>query len=163
MHNHNYGDLSNLNAPYDAVPLQGYGGLGADDPKYPWKEDSHDTLVLQQDLNEMLTAHGKCLLSEDSEMGPSTCGALKFAVQQGILSSGAVPSTCAAHANEGAPLPKSPPCASSSPSPSPAPQPSPDEEDELVKTGGGIPGWAIGLGLGVVAIAVAMMLKKKKR
>lgn len=166
--NHHYGDMSNLNAPYDAYPLQGMGQLiedheRPDDPKYPWKQFSQHSLVLQSDINEFLTFDGSCLIDEDGKLGPKTCGAMRYAQEKGVIGSGDIPQTCVAHAHEEAqPRPTSPPCPTGVPSPSPAPGPVP-EDPEQVKTGGGIPGWAIGLGLGVVAIGIAFALKKKRR
>lgn len=160
--NHHYGDLSNLNAPYDAVPLQGIG-QATDDSAFvddlPWREFSKDTLQLQQDANFFLFNHKACEIEEDGKLGPATCGALRFVAEKGNIQ--VVPQTCFNHADEAAqPRPKSPCPASASPGPSPSP--SDPEDPDLVKTGGNIPGWAIGLGLGVVAIAVAMAMRKKK-
>lgn len=150
MSNHFYGDVSNLNAPYDAVPVHGLGQ--ADDPKYPWREFSQDTLILQQDINEGLTSVGGCLIDEDGQLGPATCGGVAH-----FEGAAAMPSTCLNHDPPVAPT--MPPCGSGAPVPAPTPSP-----EEQVKTGGnGVPGWAIGLGLGVAAIAVAMMLKSKKK
>lgn len=155
--NHIYGDLSNLNAPYDAVPLQGVGQpFNQDDPSYPWLQESQDTLVLQQDTNEGLTSQGGCLLVEDGKLGPKTCGALQhFGVMNSVQ-------TCLNHAPESPPVPPEIPCGSAPPRGGGAPAPSPEEE--LVKAGStGVPGWAIGLGLGAVAIVAVMLLKGKKR
>lgn len=144
--NHHYGDVSNLNAPYDVIPLQGIGAV--DDPRYPWIQDSSDTLTLQQDLNEGLAAAGGCLLKEDGKLGPSTCGALKHF---GMLSS---VSTCVNHENE-AILPQIP-CTSGGGGGG--------GEVLPIKEGGSpIPTWVIGVGLGALAIGAAMYLQKKRR
>lgn len=147
--NHHYGDVSNLNAPYDVIPLQGIGAV--DDPRYPWKQESNDTLVLQQDLNEGLTAAGACLLTEDGKLGPSTCGALKHF---GMLSS---VSTCVNHESE-ATLPQIP-CSSGGGGGS-----GPVVLDEVQVVGDSpIPTWLIGVGLGALAIGAAIYFKKSKR
>lgn len=147
--NHFYGDLSNLNAPYDVVPLQ---GLGADDPKYPWKLNSWDTLYLQQDINEGLTAAGKCPIVEDGYLGATTCGALKYLIDQGTPAT--MIKTCTEHGEFVAP--KSKPCGGSSSSSS-TPATTTEEPAE------GIPAWAIGVGVGLLAIGAALYLKKNKR
>ncbi len=147
--NHHYGDVSNLNAPYDVIPLQGIGAV-EDDPRYPWRQDSNDTLILQKDLNEALTAAGGCLLTEDGKLGPSTCGALKHF---GMLSS---VSTCVNYESE-AEMPKIP-CTSGGGGGG-------GEGGEILPVEGvsRIPTWAIGLGLGALAIGAAMYFKKKRR
>lgn len=155
--NHMYGDLSNLNAPYDAIPLQGLGQpfQTPDDPKYPWLQESQDTLVLQQDLNEGLTSQGGCLLAEDGKLGPRTCGALQHF--------GENVQTCLNHAPESPPILPEVPCKSGGGGGGGA-QPAPSPEEELVKAGSsGVPGWAIGLGLGALAIVAVMMMKGKKK
>lgn len=160
MTQHFYGDLANLNAPYQVVPLQ---GLGADDPKYPWKKNSWDTLYLQQDINEGLTAAGRCLIEEDGYLGASTCGALKFLIDNGM--NVAMVSTCTDHGEF--PVPSTKPCGSSTPAIDPTAPPgseaNPIDLDAIEDEGTGIPAWAIGLGVGVLAIGVALYMKKNKR
>jgi LPXTG-motif cell wall-anchored protein len=147
--NHHYGDVSNLNAPYDVIPLQGLGA--ADDPKYPWRSASNDTLVLQQDLNEALTEAGGCLLTEDGMLGPSTCGALKHF---GMIGSVA---TCVNHESE-ATLPQIP-CTGGGGGGS-----GPQILEPVTITGGPqVPTWLIGVGLGALAIGAAIYFKKKRR
>lgn len=153
--NHFYGDLSNLNAPYDAVPLQ---GLGADDPKYPWKKNSKDTLYLQQDINEGLASHGLCPIVEDGYLGPATCGALGYFVDKGVFPASVIPSTCVDHKSE-AVAPRSKPCGSSAAVIDTSETPANPTEGGAGK----VPAWAIGVGVGVVAIGVALYLKKNKR
>lgn len=157
--NHMYGDLSDLNAPYDAVPLQGLGQpyKTPDDPKYPWMQESQDTYVLQQDLNEGLTSQGGCLLDEDGVLGPATCGALQHFGQH--------VQTCVNHSDVSPPVPPQIPCKTGGGGGGGGGSPQPSPEEELVKAGsaGGVPGWAIGLGLGAVAIVAVMMLKGKKK
>jgi|SRR5690606_25635358 peptidoglycan hydrolase-like protein with peptidoglycan-binding domain len=148
MRQHEYYDTSNLNAPYDLVPLQGVG-QSADDPKYPWKQASQSTLVLQQDLNEWLTFRKGCLIKEDGILGPATCGAVKAYGQFSI-------STCDNHPNEST-APKIPCPASSSSSATVLP------EQTIVGGSSGVPGWLIGVGLGAIAIGAALYLGKKKR
>ena len=162
MRNQHYGDLSNLNAPYDAFPLQGFGLGQADDPKYPWRDFSSNTQALQEDLNLFLFNDGACEIDVDGKLGSKTCGALRYAQEKGVIGADGIPSTCIAHASEGAqPRPKSP-CPAGTPAPIQTPGPDGEGED-LIKTGGGIPGWAIGLGIGLVAVAAAMALRGKKR
>lgn len=159
MNNHYYGDLSNLNAPYDVVPLQ---GLGADDPKYPWKKNSWDTLYLQQDINEGLTAAGKCLIEEDGYLGASTCGALKYLIDQGAPVT--MVSTCTEHGEFPAPRSK-PNCSAAAavidPSAPPGSEENPIDLDAIGENK--VPAWAIGVGVGVLAIGVALYLKKNKK
>lgn len=161
MTQHYYGDLSNLNAPYDVIPLQGYG-LGADDPKFPWKKKSSDTLALQQDINEGLTSHGLCPIVEDGFLGPATCGAANYFVQQGVFPADVIPSTCGGYTAQWI-APKSKPCGSTKPAATAPTTTTPAATEASVVGGDGVPTWVWGLGLGAAAIALAMYLKKKKR
>ncbi len=147
--NHHYGDVSNLNAPYDVIPLQGIGAV-ADDPRYPWRDESNDTLTLQKDLNEALTAAGGCLLTEDGQLGPSTCGALKHFGQLSSVS------TCVNHESE-AVLPEIP--CSGGGGGGGGGEVLPIDQETTSK----IPSWVIGVGLGVLAIGAAMYFKKRRR
>jgi hypothetical protein len=156
MRQHFYEDVSNLNAPYDIVPLQGLGQV-ADDPKYPWKQESPDTLVLQRDLNEWLTYQKGCLLPEDGVLGPKTCGAIAAYGQFSIA-------TCVNHAAESPPVAPTIPCPpSGGGGGSSAAVVLP--EQTIVGGEEKIPGWMIGVGLGALAIGAALFLsgKKKKR
>lgn len=157
---HIYGDVSNLNAPYDGVYSNTYGvhGLGqaegADHPLAPWRQYSPNVQTMQKQLNELLLADGGCPLLADGIIGPRTCGALQHYGRGGEI----LFSTCAAHQAE------EPWVAPTIPCPAQAPAPISEEEPELVRpsTGSGIPSWAIGVGLGALAIGVALVLKKKK-
>lgn len=92
MRQHQYRDISNLNAPYDNMSLQGFGSLsggpfgataslsdlpvdGAED--YPWMEEAEPTFAIQREMNKSLTADGFGQLKVDGILGPRTCGALK--------------------------------------------------------------------------------------
>src|SRR5690606_11170553 len=123
-------------------------GAVEDDPRYPWRQDSNNTLILQRDLNEGLTAAGGCLLTEDGKLGPLTCGALKHF---GMLSS---VSTCVNHEGE-AVMPQIP-CTSGGGGGG-------GGEILPIEEASRIPTWAIGLGLGALAIGAAMYFKKKRR
>jgi len=119
---HMYYDVSNLNAPYDAVPLQGLGGgilttgslgsLGAtpaaDTPQdfnYPWMAYSADTKKLQSDVNVELKNRGYCTLTTDGKLGPATCGAVKQMIQEAGASDVSPPETCKSFT-----APRKPPC-----------------------------------------------------
>lgn len=157
---HFYGDLSNLNAPYDAYPLQGVGSVtweGKTIPSlgYPWRVASSDTLDVQFKLNTELAKRDLCPLLVDGDLGPRTCGAMltmeDVSVPDGIVA------TCAQHAGD-AMEPKH--CPGGVP-PAP-PEPEPPIEEETTKSGE-IPVWVWGLGVGVLAVGIAIASKKKKR
>lgn len=79
MQQHNYDDVSNLNAPYISRAVQGIsGGLGYYGPDHPWGTMSEATKTLQAELNTHLNKNGYQLLAVDGKMGPKTCGAAKF-------------------------------------------------------------------------------------
>lgn len=159
MRQHQYGDLSNLNAPYDVVPLQGVGQpfQNPDDPKYPWKQKSQQTVQLQQDINEGLTSAGKCLIVEDGFLGYKTCGALAYFGKDGEVQ------TCLNHSDvEPYEMPTDPPCALLSPVVPRAPDTGTEENGVQVRRPMNMGVW-MGVGLGALAIVAAMMLRKKKR
>lgn len=155
MTQHIYGDVSNLNAPYDNISVQ---GIGQTDP-YPWREHSENTQNLQLTLNDMLADVGKCPLLVDGILGPRTCGAMVWLNQE--FDAGRFPevppmvSTC-----------HNPPEAhmmpTDCPEGAPAPPPSQKEVEVVEPKSGGIPIWVWGLGLGALAIGAAVMMKKKK-
>lgn len=165
MSQHHYGDLSNLNAPYDNMSLQGVGGtLGGpnslgwsmeEEHNIPWLgEDSHPTvLASQQGINKTLTADGFGPVLEDGRLGPRTCGALH---QYGRT--GEVWGACDDHSAEFiSPKKVGPPPAIARPATDPnAAAPT------LARSGGGVPSWVWGLLVGGGAIGVAIYLKKKK-
>lgn len=153
MNNHVYGDVSNLNAPYDyTFSVQ---GLGAEDPRYPWMKKSADTQTLQLALNKELKGIGLCPLLVDGIMGPRTCGAL---ARMDMFDWPNI-STC-----QGAPeqmiLPKEPPCPGGG---STATGPVDQTDPEEVVRKSGISPMMIALGVGALAIAGVLLLKKKKR
>ena len=156
MRQHQYRDISNLNAPYDNMSLQGLGSLSGgpfgaialddlpeEDEDYPWREESEPTLVLQKELNAKLTADGFGPLVEDGKLGPRTCGALK---QYGALEM--VGGACDGHAAEFiAPQP-----AMSMPTTMPA--------EPAQKTAGNS-GWLWGVLLAGGAIGLVLYMKKR--
>lgn len=156
--NHYYGDVSNLNAPYDSVALQGVGAVTWDGKTlpsvgYPWRVASNDTLEMQFRFNAEMAKRDMCPLLVDGELGPRSCGAL-FLLDGVPAPSGAV-ATCSQHAGE---EPKvCPGGIVNEPAPAPAPV------VPVKPKSAGIPVWVWGLGLGVVAVGAAMMLKKKRR
>lgn len=166
---HYYGDVSNLNAPYDSVSLQGgalgrplgaltFEGKSLPDKGFAWREGSSATLELQYRLNPMLARMDKCPLLLDGALGPRSCGAMAWLNQE--FSAGRFPevppnvSVC-----------NSPPEALIMPSDCPGGEvqqaPPPATIEPPVKKSG-IPLWVWGLGLGVIAIGAAIVLKNKK-
>jgi hypothetical protein len=96
---HAYFDVSDLNAPYDQVPLQGLAGaaLGAGSlgysgsmgslsgalgatTGYPWGEVSADTRSVQYEVNKFLSQLGYNAIGTDGKLGPATCGAVKAVI-----------------------------------------------------------------------------------
>lgn len=75
------------------------GSLGAEDPAYPWKVKSGSTQRLQGDLNEILARKKMNILLADGVLAGRTCGAIKFALDNGE-ELWANPSTCADHVSE---------------------------------------------------------------
>lgn len=161
MSHHFYGDLSNLNAPYDGYyPLQGVGGVtweGKTLPAigYPWREASDDTLNFQASANVALAKRDFCPLLLDGHAGPRTCGAI-FTLDELSAPDGLV-ATCAQHAGE-AMAPSS--CPGGIP---PVNSPPPSDDDGLVvePKEGGIPVWVWGLGVGILVVGLALASKKK--
>jgi hypothetical protein len=157
MTQHFYGDVSNLNAPYDAIAVQ---GLGQAEP-FPWREESSSTRDLQLRLNPMLDSIGKCILLVDGVMGPRTCGAMIFLNQE--FSAGRFPEVPPMVSICNNP-PETPIMPSNCPTGQPeAPPPEPPAPIEPVAPKkGGIPIWIWGAGIAVVAIGAAFMFKKKR-
>lgn len=168
--NHHYGDVSNLNAPYDNIAVQGLGSVTYDGKTLPstglplpWRKASSETLDLQYDLNERLASMDKCPLLLDGILGPRTCGAMVWLNQE--FSAGRYPNVPPMVSTCNNP-PESPMMPTNCPQGEvPAPPPPEEEEEELeVETkAGGIPFWVWGLGLGVLAVGAAMAMKKKRR
>lgn len=172
--NHFYYDVSDLNARWDQVPLQGLGGgvlsagpsgslggraLGATS-QHPWREYSDATKQLQQTVNELLvkkTGDGPyCPIDADGKLGPATCGAL-WTVYPEMM-----PQTCKEQT-----APKKPPCGGGSkPAPPPAPPPTETNPNSSV-----LPAsmssdnmWLIGGAVAAMAaVGLAVVMKKKKR
>lgn len=159
MRNHRYGDVSNLNAPYDDLSLQGLRGvgslsgtsLGATDldslpvEQYPWLAESQATSALQQSINQNLSQDGYNLLAVDGKLGPRTCGALDF---YGLT--GTVGGSCDAHKAEFI-------------APTKVSGPAPIAPLPMVQTApAGMPGWVWGALLGVGAVAAVVYMKKRK-
>jgi hypothetical protein len=120
---HRYHDVSDLNAPWDALPMRGLGAgvlatgslgsLGALTPNYPWMQYSADTKTLQELTNEALKAQGYCPIKVDGKLGPATCGALKAVTIVGVPVG--YPSTCKTF------TPPTPGCTGTSTTPAPQP------------------------------------------
>lgn len=161
---HDYTDLSNLNAKWDEdrPAVAGLGtsngilsgnllGIGSDtDPHYPWREESPDTMALQKEVNKALRANGYQAITEDGKLGPGTCGAVR---EMCTLVDG----PCEAPGN----------CQEFTP-----PQraggggmPTTVRPELPVRAGyGGGPNWlVIGGAVGAIAIGAALVLKKKRR
>jgi hypothetical protein len=156
MRQHQYRDVSNLNAPYDNLSLQGLGGYGSlgfnmeeEEHNIPWMKPSPVTLSIQKDLNPKLRTDGYNILLEDGILGPRTCGAL-----QHYGRTGEVWGACDAHAAEFI----APTKASGL-----MPAPVVEETKSLARKGGSVPSWVWALLVGGGAIGVAIFLKKKKR
>lgn len=83
---HYYGDVSNLNAPYDATTLQGVdtpqpvGGLGAKLMNVTPMQQRQYTAAHQRDINVRLVARGLCPIKADGIWGKESCGALRYLV-----------------------------------------------------------------------------------
>jgi hypothetical protein len=169
--NHFYYDVSDLNARWDQVPLQGLGGgilsagpigtlggrgTGAADSSFlPWKEYSAETLAAQRALNKGLKADGYCPIDEDGKLGAATCGAAR---QQwgggGIENCQAY--TAPVKCPGGAPPPSnSPPPSPVAPSPVSPPLPASMSGDNMWLLGGAVAAAA--------AVGLAFFMKKKKK
>lgn len=154
MQNHHYGDISNLNAPYDTIvyPVQGVGQSPVPDAvtecgHYPWREFSNCTEILQNTaINPLLREDGFNEIGSDGKLGPVTCGAMAH-----YEASHWAPA-CAEHESEWV-------------APTRSGSSSSEEEEELVGVGrpsAGVPPWAIGLAIGAAAVGLSLYLKKKR-
>lgn len=168
MNNHFYYDVSDLNARWDQVPLQGVGagilsagptgslGATATPAAMPWKEYSAETARVQGLLNPKLKNEGYCPVDVDGKLGPSTCGALNEVWPE------MVPSTCASFT-----APKKGPCTAAAPAPSPSPTPSPSPSPSPSPLPSSVSGdnmWLIGGAVAAAAaVGFAFFMKKKKR
>lgn len=161
MRQHRYMDVSNLNAPYDNMSLQGLGSLGAEDGggfnmeqehNIPWMEASPTTLSVQKSINKQLIADGFNPVLEDGVLGPRTCGAL-----QHYGKTGDVWGACDAHTAEFIA-----PTKASGGSPV-LPKQDPVMMPSSGGSGGGMPSWVWAILVGGGAVGVAIYLKKKKR
>lgn len=100
--NHQYREISDLNAPYDQVPLQGLAGaaLGAGSLGYSgsmgslsgalgatgsgpmvWLDKSNPNgrvMALQAEVNAVLMSKGYNSVGQDGVLGPATCGGISF-------------------------------------------------------------------------------------
>jgi hypothetical protein len=165
---HMYFDTSNLNAQYDYTPpLQGLGAgslstgslgsLGAitgdDSVDFPWREESDETRNLQSQVNVTLSDAGYCRIAEDGVLGPATCGATRFVIEELEMTGWSPPSTCQSFTD-----PRRPPCGGTAPAPVTTP---PDLTRSRAPSGG--TNWLlIGGVVAAVAIGGALMLKKKR-
>lgn len=169
---HLYYDVSDLNARWDQVPLQGVGdgslggvsvlGVGQDPAvaaDYPWKEYSDATKALQVFTNAALKDHGYCPISEDGELGPRTCGARKT-LQECCIPGMAWPGTCQEFT-----APRREPCGPVGPvGPPPTPVPTTDIAPVTRAGAGGGTMWIVGGGLvAAAAIGAAIYMKKGRR
>lgn len=162
------GGVFNYNTAFGGVDgsPSGVGGLGADDPRYPWRQFSADTQTLQVELNKELTNLGLCPLLMDGVLGPRTCGAVE---RMGMFDWPQI-STCTS-APEAMILPHEPPCVGDAPAPSPAPppeiEPEPEPEPEPLppepKTGGMSSGLVIAGVLLLAGTGAAIAMSGKKR
>ena len=174
MRQHQYRDVSNLNAPYDDMSLQGVGGLGIlgggdslgfnmeDEHNIPWLgEESHPTvLAAQQEINKELKADNYGPVLADGILGPRTCGALEM-YGKGDL----VYNACDDHVSKGFIEPQKaewrPPM--KTPEQIQAEQAAAQQSSTLARSGGsGMPSWVWGILVGGAAIGVAIYIKKKK-
>lgn len=84
QNNHSYVDLSDLNAQYDQMAIQGLGGgsLGTNSlgavAAFQWGQYSKAVLSLQNSINLRLPALGYWPIVEDGILGPKTCGATRI-------------------------------------------------------------------------------------
>jgi hypothetical protein len=117
---HRYHDVSDLNARWDSMPIQGVGAgvlatgplgsLGAVAANYPWMQYSKDTETLQELTNEALKVHGYCPIKVDGKLGASTCGAVKTMLElTGQSAWSSPPATC-----QGFTAPQKEPCTGAS-------------------------------------------------
>jgi hypothetical protein len=175
MRQHRYGDVSNLNAPYDNLSLQGLRGVGSlsgttlgaltlDDlptedagsanadlsDSYPWMVESPATLTLQKEINKGLVSRGYNVLKEDGILGARTCGALAMDKATGMVGT-----ACDAHVSEFIAPTKATGVTSPQNQPITSPQP-------MVETGKGMPAWVWGVLLGSAAVAAVVYAKKRK-
>ena len=168
---HEYLDTSNLNAPYDYSPPfnmvgsgilanTGLGSLGATSLSYPWRQESADTRELQRVLNVTLRDSGRCPIAEDGVLGPGTCGAARFVIDELGISGQSPPATC-----ESFSAPGRPPCGGGT-TPSP-PTPSDTELVAPRRSGAGMGSdtlWLVGgFGVATLLIGGAIVMKKKRR
>jgi len=155
--NHHYGDVSNLNAPYDQIvyPVQGVGATSEvpasvrECGSYPWRMYSSCTKKIQVEaINPLLREDGYHTISEDGKLGPATCGAMA------LYDSAHWAPACLDHESEWV----APTRASGGSSTSPTLQ-----ADVIgVGSSGGLPTWAIGLAVGALAIGAAIYMQKKR-
>lgn len=156
MNNHHYGDISNLNAPYDAFGVQ---GLGQSDP-HPWRQKTQATMNLQANINHRLTSLKPpfCPILVDGELGPRTCGAL---AQLEMFFDDMPQVPACASPPEAIITPKEPPCPGDPSRPAPGPVAPPKETVET--KGSSISPMLIGLGVAALAVGAVLLLGKKKK
>lgn len=165
MTQHFYGDVSNLNAPYDAIAIQGYNtGMGAvtyegktlPSVGFPWMEESNDTLEVQYRFNAALKSRDYCPLLADGVLGPRTCGAM-YTLEDLSAPDGMV-ATCSQHVAEANQYPPKV-CPGGVVPDAPAQE---EQVERVQPKKAGIPMWVWGAGIAAVAIGAAIMLKKKR-
>lgn len=173
MRQHQYRDVSNLNAPYDDMSLQGLGDIGSlgggglgfnmeDEHNIPWMgEESHPAVIAaQQTINKDLQADGYGPVLVDGILGPRTCGALNLYAKGGL-----VYNNCEGQ-DEMSPVKASsewhPPMKTSEQAA--AENAAAQQNATLARAGGGgMPSWVWGILAAGGAIGVAIYIKKKKK
>jgi len=161
---HSYFDTSKLNAKWDqALPaVAGLGDVGSLSgnslgilgpnpfvpgafPVYLWNQYSADTLALQKQTNEALSANGYKPIAENGTLDAPTCGAIRTMcglVTVGTGGSCDPPATCQAYVD---------------------PVPVGTLVVHAGMMGGGKKNWIlIGAGVGLAAVGVALVTKKRR-
>lgn len=82
-----------------ARTLRGLGAVSSTD--MPWKTKADATIALQSTINAYLLRFGMCPISVDGKLGPGTCGAARYVLDQnGDKSDAEMPDSCTQHRSE---------------------------------------------------------------
>lgn len=132
-------------------------GGGGPATGYPWKVYSANTALFQRTLNNWLLSQGARGIGTDGKLGPETCGAAKWGVENGFVG-GSVPKSCQGFSYDPGLAPKPPPVVGpppvvAEPPITPLPPSKPKMSTANMLVGGGILA-----AVGVVGYAIA---KKK--